>query len=260
MTGRQIRADRDALKVLREYLGAIIGPMHLGMIDYFRFPKRRSPWGGPFNGQRKRQELFLSVILACRPAAIVETGTYAGASTEFMAEVSKLPVYSVEINPRNLGFAKMRLRKHRNVKLSSGDSREFLMKFITGDAARYMGRPLLFYLDAHWSEDLPLSDELSIIFSSFARAIVMIDDFQVPGDGGYAYDDYGCGRVLNREYIAPQLKQFQLAEFYPSTPSSAESGIRRGCVVLAHDSGVIDTLSGVSLLRKMSDKDLGRTT
>src|SRR6266540_5679037 len=170
MTSRDIRVDRVALKVLRQYLGAIVGPMHLGMIDYFRFPKRRNPWGGPFNGQRRRQELFLSVILACRPAAIVETGTYAGASTEFMAEVSKLPIYSVEINARHLGFAKMRLRKHRNVKLSSGDSREFLLKFFADDAARYMDRPLLFYLDAHWGMDLPLSDELSIIFSSFAQA------------------------------------------------------------------------------------------
>jgi hypothetical protein len=252
-TGRQIRADRGALKVLGQYLGAIIGPMHLGMIDYFRFRKRRNPWGGPFNGQERRVDLFLSVILTCRPAAIIETGTYTGASTEFMAEVSKLPVYSVEIDARKLGFAKMRLRKHRNVKLSSGDSREFLMKFITGDAARYMGRPLLFYLDAHWGEVLPLSDELSIIFSSFARAIVMIDDFQVPGDDGYAYDDYGFGRALNREYIAPQVKQFQLAEFYPSTPSTAESGIRRGCVVLAHDPGIIDALSRISLLRKLSN-------
>jgi hypothetical protein len=219
------------------------------MIDYFCFPERRDPWGGPFNGQHKRRELFSSLILTCRPAAIIETGTYVGASTEFMAKASKLPVYSVEADVRNFGFAKMRLRKHRNVQLSAGDSREFLMNFIAGDAARYMGRPLLFYLDAHWGEDLPLSDELTNIFSSFSQAIVMIDDFQVPDDGGYGYDDYGVGKALNRGYIASQVKQFQLAEFYPTTPSAAESGARRGCVVLAHDPGLIDALSRISLLR-----------
>ena len=250
MTGRQVRADRNALRALRRYLGAIIGPMRLGTIDYFRFPIRRDLWGGPFNGQRRRQDLFLSVIHTCQPAAIIETGTCTGASTEFMAKVAKLPVYSVEVNLRYLGFAKMRLRKYRNVQLSSGDSREFLKKFITGDAARYMGCPLLFYLDAHWGEDLPLSDELLIIFSSFGRAIVMIDDFQVPGDAGYGYDDYGFGRALNREYIAPRVKQFQLAEFYPTTPSTAESSIRRGCVVLARDPGIVDALSRILLLRK----------
>jgi hypothetical protein len=167
-----------------------------------------------------------------------------------MAEGSKLPVYSVEADARNFGFAKMRLRKHRNVQLSLGDSREFLMNFAARDAARSIGRPQLFYLDAHWGKVLPLSEELTTIFSSFSQAIVMIDDFEVPDDGGYGYDNYGIGRALNRGYIAPQVKQFQLAEFYPTTPSTAESGLRRGCVVLAHDQGLIDALSGISLLRR----------
>jgi hypothetical protein len=245
-----VHANRDVLKGITKYLGAIIGPMRQGMIDYFRFPERRDAWGGPFNGQDKRRELFLSLIFACRPAAIIETGTYVGASTEFMAEVSKLPVYSVEADARWFGFAKMRLRKRRNVQLSLGDSRTFLTNFIAGDAARYSGRPLLFYLDAHWGKDLPLSEELAIIFSSFLQAIVMIDDFKVPYDSGYGYDDYGAGKSLNREYIAAQVKRFQIAEFYPATPSTVETGIRRGCVVLAQDPALIDALSRIPLLRK----------
>jgi hypothetical protein len=247
-----VHANRNLVKVIKKCLGAIIGPVPLGMLDYFRFPERHDPhsWGGPFNGQYKRRELFLSLIFACRPAAIIETGTYVGASTEFMAEVLKLPVYSVEADGRCFGFAKMRLRKRRNVQLSLGDSRTFLTNFTAGDAARYIGGPLLFYLDAHWGEDLPLSEELTIIFSSFSQAIVMIDDFCVPHDSGYSYDDYGVGKTLNREYIAAQVKRFQIAEFYPATPSRLESGLRRGCVVLAQDRGLIDALSRIPLLRK----------
>ena len=245
-----MRPNRGALQIVAQYVAAIIGPVHRGMIDYFRFPERRDPWAGPFNGQYKRRELFLSLILTCRPAAIIETGTYVGASTEFMATASKLPVYSVEADARNFGFAKMRLSKHRNVHLSFGDSREFLMNFIAGTAARYTGHPLLFYLDAHWGEDLPLSDELAIILSSLSHAIVLIDDFQVPGDEGYGYDDYGAGKALSRGYIAPHVSKFQLAEFYPTTSSAAESGLGRGCVVLAHDQGLIASLSRISLLRK----------
>jgi len=245
-----VRANRDLPKIVTKYLDVIIGPVLLGAIDYFRFPERRDPWGGAFNGQYKRRELFLSLILACRPAAIIETGTHVGASTEFMAEVSKLPVYSVEADARCIGFAKMRLRKRRNVQLFLGDSRAFLRNFTAGDGAKYLGRPLLFYLDAHWRKDLPLSEELEIIFSSFLQAIVMIDDFHVPHDSGYGYDDYGAGKTLNREYIAPQVKRFQIVEFYPITPSSAESGGRRGCVLLARDPGIIDALSPVPLLRK----------
>ena len=245
-----MRANRDVLKVVTKYLGVIIGPTHRGMIDYFRFPERRQSWGGPFNGQHKRRELFLSLIHTCRPAAIIETGTYMGTSTEFMAKVSKLPVYSVEVDARNFGFARMQLAKHRKVQLSLGESPEFLRNFIARDGAKYMGRPLLFYLDAHWAEFLPLSDELAIIFSSLSHAIVMIDDFQVPDDGGYGYDNYGLGRALERSYIAPQVKQFQLAEFYPCTPSAVESGWRRGCVVLTNNRELIDKLSRISLLRQ----------
>ena len=29
----------------------------------------------------------------------------------------------------------------------------------------------------------------------------MIDDFQVPDDSGYGYDDYGSGATLSRDYL-----------------------------------------------------------
>jgi hypothetical protein len=242
---RQMLNHRAARRFVRRRVATMVG-----MLDYFRFPNGRNPWGGPFNGQCFRQELFLALVRTCRPAAIIETGTYLGSSTEFIAEVSKLPVYSVESSPRAFGFAAMRLRGHRNVRLSLGDSREFLTKFIGGDGVRYAGRPVLFYLDAHWGEDLPLGNELENIFDSISHAITMIDDFQVPYDAGYSYDDYGTGKALTRDYIAPHIAQYRLAEFYPTTPSAHESGSRRGCVVLAHDSHVIDALSKIPLLGK----------
>jgi hypothetical protein len=110
---------------------------------------------------------------------------------------------------------------------------------------------MLFYLDAHWGEDLPLFEEIAKIFSSCAQAIVMIDDFKVPNDDGYGYDDYGIGKALTREYIAPLVSEFQLAEFYPRTPSAAESGFRRGCVVVARNPRLIDALSRSLLLRRL---------
>jgi predicted O-methyltransferase YrrM len=228
----------------------LVGPSRLGMLDYLLELRSNDPWGGPFNGQKARQDLFRHLLQACRPAAIVETGTYRGSSTDFMAECSKLPVYSVEADARNYGFAKMRLRKHHNVKLSLGDSREFITKFIEVEANKYTSRALLFYLDAHWSDDLPLFDEVAKIVSSFSQAVLMIDDFQVPDDNGYGYDDYGVGKALIRDYIAALVSQFELAEFYPRTPSAAESGGRRGCVVITRNPTLIEALEGISLLRK----------
>ena len=227
----------------------LIGPFRLGMLDYL-LGRRKGPLARPFNGQKVRQELFRHLLQACRPAAIIETGTYLGSSTDFIAECSRLPVYSVEADARNYGFAKMRLRKHDNVKLSLGDSREFIRKFIEVEASKYAGHPLLFYLDAHWGEDLPLYEEIAEIFSSCLQAIVMIDDFQVPDDAGYGYDDYGVGKTLTTEYIAPLVSQFQLAEFYPKTPSAMETGLRRRCVVIVRNSTLIDALSEILLLRR----------
>ena len=227
----------------------LVGPSRLGMLDY-ALGRKKGPLASPFNGQNVRQHLFCDLLQACRPAAIIETGTYLGSSTDFMAEYSKLPVYSVEADARNHAFAKMRLRKRNNVKLSLGDSREFITKFVEVEASRYAGHPLLFYLDAHWGEDLPLYDEIAKIFSSGLQAIVMIDDFQVPGDNGYGYDDYGFGKSLTMDYIAPLVRQFQLAGFYPSTPSAAETGLRRGSVVIARNPSLIDALARMLLLQK----------
>ena len=223
----------------------LLGPTRLGMLDYVLDRTSKDPWGGPFNGQKARQDLFRHLLQACRPAAIIETGTYLGSTVEFMAECSGL----AHLFDRGC-FAKMRLRKHHNVKLSFGDSREFITKFIEGEANKYTSHALLFYLDAHWSEDLPLFDEVATIVSSFSQAVVMIDDFQVPEDNGYGYDDYGVGKALIRGYIAPLVSQFELAEFYPTTPSTTESGSRRGCVVVTRDPSIIEALKGISLLRR----------
>ena len=69
----------------------LIGPTRLGMLDYVLDHTSKDPWGGPFNGQKARQDLFRHLLQACRPAAIIETGTYLGSTAEFMAKVECLP-------------------------------------------------------------------------------------------------------------------------------------------------------------------------
>jgi len=109
--------------------------------------------------------LFDSIVAECSPTAVVETGTHLGSTTEYFA-ATHLPIYSVEYDRRRYG-AKIRLWRRRNVHLKRGDSR---------------AGPVLFYLDAHWEADLPLYEELVLIFGRCSDAIVMIDDFSVPFD------------------------------------------------------------------------------
>ena len=60
----------------------------------------------------------------------------------------------------------------------------------------------------------------------------MVDDFEVPDDPGYAYDDYGSGKRLCLDYLQP-LSSLGLAPFFTTLPSERETGRKRGCVVLA---------------------------
>ncbi|GMU76672.1 MAG: hypothetical protein AMXMBFR45_21630 [Gammaproteobacteria bacterium] len=219
-----------------------------GAWDYFRHPELRDPWGGPFNNQQARQALFQALLQAFRPWAIVETGAYRGSTTEYFAGTG-LPVFSAELDLHAYAFSRARLWRAANVRISNGDSRAVLREWLDGPIGTGRGANTFFYLDAHWGEDLPLAEEIDLIFARCPDAIVMIDDFEVPGDGGYGFDDYGPGKALNAGYIGPAMKAHGLAAFYPSTPAASESGALRGCVVLAKAQLHGQTLAGLSLLR-----------
>ncbi|HEX3883731.1 MAG TPA: hypothetical protein VHW66_13805 [Stellaceae bacterium] len=233
---------------LKQLIRRLLGDTALGAIDYYRNPQRGVGWGGPFNGQHGRQRLFKEMVAAVNPQALIETGTYLGATTEFFAEFGK-PVFTVEGHLRTYGFSRARLRGRPNVTLVHGDSRVALRQWCEGPLGSFAEATLVFYLDAHWNGDLPLANELDIVFSRCPMAVAMIDDFQVPFDDGYGYDDYGPGKALIVNYIAPLVAKHELQIFYPATPSGAESGMRRGCVVLARDHVHTMALGSLPLLR-----------
>jgi hypothetical protein len=188
---------------------------------------------------------------------MVETGTHLGTTTDFMAQTG-LPVYTIEANPRNYGFVCARFWRTRNVTLLCGDSRAGLRKLLDGPLRDMASLTLFFYLDAHLNADLPLAEELEIVFGRCPAAIVMLDDYEVPFDAGYGYDDYGPGKTLTAGYIAPIASSHQLQTFYPSTPSIAETGLRRGCVVLAKEAVHGRALSSIPLLRLFEHTELLR--
>ena len=221
----------------------------LGVVDYYIYPERRNSWGGPFNGQPFRQELFLAMIDVVKPTVIIETGTYLGTTTDFMA-ATDLPVFTVEGHARNYGFARARLWRRRNVKLFLGDSRQVLRSLFAGPLRNILNCSLFFYLDAHWNADLPLGAELDIIYTCCASAVVMIDDFHVPDEAGYGYDDYGSGNAITFDYIRRVLERYQLTIYYPSIPAIKEGGRRRGCAVLVRDLQQNEAMDSLSTLRR----------
>jgi hypothetical protein len=99
-----------------------------------------------------------------------------------------------------------------------------------------MQAPVIFYLDAHWHQDLPLEDEINIICRHLKDFAILVDDFAVPGDTGYAYDNYGTGKSLDLATFSPCFQRNNLSVFFPSLQSKFESGARRGSVLLASKS------------------------
>ena len=232
--------------MLRKLIRSLLSEKFLGRLDYYLSPELRNTWGGPFNGQQYRVKIFLDLVNAIKVDFIVETGTFKGATTQFMANVVDLPVYSVESVRRNFGFATQRLHKFKNVNLICDDCRSFLKRLSHQPGLK--GKTVLFYLDAHWNQDLPLAQELVLILAHWDRAIIAVDDFQVEDDAGYGFDDYGDGNALTLDYLQRhKISGFEV--FYPAIHSDSESGAKRGLVVLVRHSELIEQLKMLPTLR-----------
>ena len=205
-------------RVIRRCFTAILGVQRfeawLGAMESIFHLQPSTGFGGPLNGSPARLTAFGELNRRCSFDAIVETGTYRGESTVYFGATG-CPVYSSEVNPRFLGYARMRLRFRSNVHILLGDSRQFLRRLI--EDPNVPKDKVFFYLDAHWHDDLPLRDEVELIFRNWKRAIVMVDDFQVPDDLGYGFDDYGEGKRLTLEYLAP-VAYTGFTSFFPSLP------------------------------------------
>jgi hypothetical protein len=192
-----------------------------------------------------RKELVRQIILQCKIERIIETGTFLGTTTEFFAHFG-VPVITAEINPDAARKAAARLNKYRNVTLRPYDSIRAFQELSQEPIDRNI--PTLFYLDAHWEKHLPLLDEIELAVLNLPKAVIVIDDFCVQGDPGYAFDDYGSGKCLTLEYLL-KANIPEPAIYFPSVPSNQETGARRGCVVLTENMALASVLDQITLLR-----------
>ena len=236
-------------RIAKAIVLGLLSPKTLGRLDYVLNRRPRDPFGGPLNGQSFRQRIYSDIMNRGNFKAIVETGTCRGTTTEFFAKAG-LPVCSVETDLREHGFATQRLSHLRDrVHLFHGNSPEFLQA-LAGDSA-FPKSNVFFYLDAHVQSaqvyhQAPLVEELETIFANWNEAVVMVDDFQVPGTA-YGFDDWGPGRNLDLTCLEP-LKHLELSFFFPTLDPKNETGAKRGCVVLCRDEALKNALSEIDTL------------
>lgn len=187
-----------------------------------------------FNGQIQRKAVLKELFHVFPFEQIVETGTYVGDTAGYLASTFEVPVITAEMNRHFHLIAKRRLASFSAVRQENLDSRGFLQKLSAEPAVTR--KKTFFYLDAHWESDLPLRQEVEIIINGWPDYLILVDDFQVPGDSGYGYDDYGAGDALCVDYIKSITTKNSISIFFPTISSEIETGAKRGYVIITKKS------------------------
>lgn len=150
------------------------------------------------------QIVFKLIIKELKPTCFVETGTFLGSSTRYIAKhFPHLKIFTCEINRTNYLKAKENLAKYPNVTVIHDNSPDFLRKITKSDK---LGSRPLFFLDAHWLDQWPLEEEVKIIGNNLKEAIIIIDDFKIPGEPQFNFDKY-ADKECSMEMVNPNLNR-----------------------------------------------------
>ena len=103
------------------------------------------------------------------------------------------------------------------------------------------------YLDAHWYNYLPIREEIAAL-ADYSQVIAGIDDFEVPGQPAWGFDNYRRRGVLTWRYIADAARDF--AVFYPAYSPEEDNGAKRGFCVLAKGDKAIGSCENSGLLNR----------
>lgn len=178
--------------------------------------------GFPFNRDVHMEKEFLRLKKAYNIVNVIETGTYKGITTKWLAEHFE-NVYSIEIMRQYYEEASLGLKGFDNVKLMNSDSRKALPSILD----RIKGNTLIF-IDSHWYDN-PLVAELEIIAESKIRPVICIHDMKNPEDPTMGYDSYpDQGIVYDYETFKPQLDIVYGEGKYDHYYNKVAEGARRG--------------------------------
>jgi len=157
-----------------------------------------------FHGDKYLIELVFASAMQC--AQFIETGTNVGSSLHYIAKnFPQMACYSCEPDLEAFRFARDKTQSFANVQVYHEPSPEFLFS-LTDRNAGLSQRASLFWLDSHgYGFRWPLKEEVSFITRTFPRACVFIDDFKVPGQPQFSFDEYD-GQVCGFDHIEASLK------------------------------------------------------
>ena len=179
----------------------------------------------PFNGQNSRYRQIVLISEFFKPTVAIETGTYLGTSTPALAKLVSRQTYTIEFVKSFAEKSKKRFNSRfnsLNITLLQGDS-ALLMKGILGELDPDT-EGVLAYLDAHWEKEIPTKNELTALASWGGNWVAIIDDFKVPGDPSYGFDQYG--EIAVDLTLIPNSQGIQI--FVPKISAETETGAKKG--------------------------------
>lgn len=228
------------IKLTRSYPGLVLSAHR------FRAAVTGKPYF--FNRQKLRLQVFQEIDANIAFDNYIETGTYLGLTTHFLAETARTRgahVHSCEINDDFITIAGKIVGKSDNVRLHHGNSVDMLRTLSpsVAEATNFV------YLDAHVGvEYLPLREELEII-REWPNTIVMIDDFKVPNDGQFRWDQYDEEREISLRYIEGSFGSGSV--YFPSYRALEERlAVARGYCVISMSKRFTKVLDEIPLLER----------
>jgi len=172
---------------------------------------------------------------------VIESGTFRGTTTQLLRAWTTAPIITIEVSGRYYAYSRRRLSGLPGIQVVHGDSATEIRR-VAARPTHDANARVFAYLDAHWGRSLPTRWEILELVSSWHSVCIVVDDFKVPGDLGYGYDDYGPGMALD-ETLLDGLPLADVSIFFPRAPSAEETGHRRGWVVLVRGHDLVDHVS-----------------
>lgn len=149
--------------------------------------------------------------------SFIETGSNVGTTALYIAKTyPDIMIYSCEVDELAFQELQRNLSGFANAEVYCQKSPEFL--YLLNDTHKHnRDRRNLFWLDAHgYGFRWPLRDEVAFITENFQSAVLIIDDFEVPGKPEFNFMKNG-DQLCNFRYIKNALaKEKQYWVIYPN--------------------------------------------
>jgi hypothetical protein len=181
-----------------------------------------------FSGDRILAKNVSKLIKEKKITTIIETGTFNGDTTKFLANLTK-NIYTIELNEKFYNLTKSRKDIPSNIEFFLGNSPEIIDRQIFPKIKK--DSVVLFFLDAHWESPCPTLLELKVIAKNKIKPFILIHDFQVPNHPELGFDKY-TDFIYTFEKIKSILEEIYGENGYIYQYNTRASGSKRGVIII----------------------------